>query len=85
MNIIEQTVEPKNGVIDIHVDVPAEWNGKRIKIRVILEEDEQNIPIVKPKSDLTRFGGKYAYLPESEKKRMIQELDNMRNEWERDI
>ncbi len=27
MNVIEQTVKLRNGAIDLHVDVPAEWEA----------------------------------------------------------
>jgi hypothetical protein len=86
MNIIEQTVEPKNGAVDthLHIATPPEWNGKRIKMRVIFEEQEST-PVVKPKIDLTQFGGKWAHLPLEERLAMQKKLDDMRNEWERPI
>ena len=80
MNTIEQIVEPKNGAIDLHVDVPAEWEGKRI--RVVFEEASV---IKRPKSDLTRFEGKFAYLPPQETDKLLNDLDAMRDEWNRSI
>ena len=84
MNVIEQTVEPKNGAIDLHVDVPAEWEGKRIRLRITFEE-EKDMSTVKPKSDLTRFEGKFAHLPDQEKDRILHDLDAIRNEWTSDF
>lgn len=84
MNTIERIVEPRNGVIDLHVDVPTEWEGKRIKVQMVVDET-QTVPVIKPKSDLTRFGGKYSDLPTLEKDRILQGLDDLRNEWARDI
>ncbi len=82
MNTIEQTVEPKNGAIDLHVNVPAEWEGKRIRMRITLEEEE-GLSMAKPKSDLTRFESKYAHLPETQKDSILDSLDAMRDEWTR--
>ncbi|RIV22158.1 hypothetical protein DYU11_14040 [Fibrisoma montanum] len=85
MNIIEKTVEPKNGAIDLHFDVPAEWNGKQIKLRIIFEEDTGGLVDKDTKPDLTRFRGKWAHLPLEERLEMQKQLDDMRNEWERPI
>ena len=82
MNIIEQTVEPKNGAIDLHVDVPAEWEGYVLKVTVERTEAKSE----KPKgTGLSRFRGKWAHLPLEERLKMQRELDDMRNEWERPI
>ena len=79
MNTIEQTVEPKNGAIDLHVSVPAEWEGYMLKVTV--ERTEARVD--KPKIDLTQFGGKWAHLPMEERLKMQQQLDDIRNEWDR--
>lgn len=82
MNVIEQTIEPKNGAIDFHIDVPQEWEGMKIKITL---EPAQEIT-KKPKgTGLSRFRGIWAHLPLEERLAMQKELDDMRNEWERDI
>jgi len=82
MNSIEQTVEPKNGAIDLHVDVPTEWEGYVLKVTV----ERTEAKIEKPKgSGLSRFRAKWANLPLEQRLAMQKELDNMRNEWERPI
>ena len=81
MNVIEKTIEPKNGAIDFHLDVPQEWEGKKIKIT--LEPAQEGAETTK--NDLTQFRGKWAHLPLDERLAMQKELDNMRSEWERPI
>ena len=81
MNVIQQTIEPKDGVIDFHLDVPHEWEGKKIKIT--LEPTQESVE--KSKHNLTRFRGKWAHLPLEQRLAMQKQLDDMRNEWERPI
>jgi hypothetical protein len=82
MNIIEQTVEPKNGAIDLHLNVPADWENYVLKVTV--ERTEARIEI-SSKAGLSRFRGKWSHLPLEERLAMQKELDDMRNEWERPI
>jgi len=82
MNTIERTVEPKNGAIDLHVDVPEEWVGYVVK--VTLERTEAKIN--EPKgTGLSRFAGKWLHLPLEQRLAMQKELDDLRNEWDRPI
>jgi hypothetical protein len=83
MNIIEQTVEPKNGAIDLHILLPEGWDEWNIKAVVVYEKTD--VLAHKPKIDLTKLVGKYSHLSEEDKSQMLTELDNLRNEWERDI
>ena len=82
MNVIEQTIEPKNGAIDLHVEVPAEWEGYVLKVTV--ERTEAKVDKAK-KTGMSRFRGKWAHLPLEERLNMQKELDKMRDEWERPI
>ena len=82
MNVIKQTIEPKNGAIDFHLEIPQEWEGMKIKVTL---EPAQEI-IERPKgTGLSRFRGKWAHLPLEKRQSMQKELDDMRNEWERNI
>ncbi|GAB4034452.1 hypothetical protein [Spirosoma gilvum] len=82
MNVIEQTVEPKNGAVDLHVDVPSDWEGYVLKVTV----ERTEAKIEKPKGPgLSRFGKKWAHLPLEQRLALQKELDAMRNEWERPI
>lgn len=84
MNVIEQHVELTDDVLT--VAIPVDWKGKGATLKLILDEEEVDpVPIVKPKIDLTQFGGKWAHLPLEQRLAMQKELDDMRNEWERDI
>ena len=80
MNVIEQTVEPKNGAV--HVDVPAEWEGYVLKVTIERTEAKAE----KPKgTGLSRFRGKWAHLTPEQHEALDQQLTDMRNEWERPI
>ncbi len=82
MNVIEQIVEPKNGAIDVHIDIPTDWENYVLKVTVERTEAQ----IEKPKdTGLSRFRGKWAHLPLEERLDMQKQLDDMRNEWERPI
>lgn len=82
MNVIEQTIEPKNGAIDFHIDVPQEWEGMKIKITL---EPAQEIT-EKPKgTGLSRFRGIFKDMSPEEKADMDKQLTELRNEWERPI
>ena len=84
MSIIEQHVELTEDTITVLV--PTEWKGKGATLTLTLDEEkEEVVPVVKPKIDLTQFGGKFAHLSGEETDRMLDDLDKMRNEWERDI
>jgi len=84
MNVIEQHVELTEDVLTI--PVLAEWRGKGATLKLTLDNQKaEPVPVVKPKTDLTRFGSKFADLPTEEIDRMLTELDAMRNEWGRDI
>ena len=84
MTTIEQHVELTDDVLT--VPIPAEWRGKGATFKLILDEDEvAPVPVIKPKIDLTQFGGKFAHLPEQTIDRILGELDAMRDEWKRDI
>lgn len=82
MNTIEQTIEPKNGAVDLHVDVPAEWEGYLLKVTIERTETKADAP---EGTGLSRFRGKWAHLPLEQRLAMQKELDDMRNEWERPI
>ena len=82
MSTIEQTVEPKNGVVDLHVDVPADWEGYVLKVTV----ERTEIKVEKPeRTGMTRFRGKWAHLPLEQRLAMQKQLDDIRNEWDRPI
>ncbi|GAA4412310.1 hypothetical protein GCM10023187_39240 [Nibrella viscosa] len=82
MNSIEQIAEPKNGVLDIHVETPADWNGKKVRIRVELEEESaQN----KAGTGLSRLRGQLRHLSAEQKTDMDRQLRELRDEWERPI
>ncbi|MBO0932766.1 hypothetical protein [Fibrella aquatilis] len=83
MNVIEQHVELTDDTLT--VPIPADWRGKGATLKLILDEEVEPVPVLKPKIDLTQFGGKFAYLSSEATDRMLGDLDNMRNEWERDI
>ena len=83
MNVIEQHVELTEDTLT--VAIPAEWKGKGATLKLVLDENVGPLPVVKPKIDLTQFGGKWAHLPQEEQLRLQKQLDDMRNEWERDI
>ena len=82
MNVIEQTVEPKNGAIDLHVDVPADWEGYVLKVTVERTEAKVEKPT---KTGMSRFRGKWAHLPIEERIAMQKQVDDLRSEWERPI
>lgn len=82
MNIIEQTIEPKNGAIDFHAAIPAEWENYVLKVTI----ERTEAKIEQPKgTGMSRFRGKWGHLPLEERLAMQKELDDMRNEWERPI
>lgn len=84
MNVIEQHVELTDDTLT--VAIPAEWKGKGATLKLVLDEEGvESIPVVKPKIDLTQFGGKWAHLPLEERLAMQKDLDDMRNEWDRPI
>lgn len=84
MNVIEQHVELTEDVLT--VPIPADWKGKGATLKLVLDEESvEPVPIVKPKIDLTQFGGKWAHIPLEERLRMQKDLDDMRNEWKRPI
>ncbi len=82
MNVIEQTIEPKNGAIDLHMDIPGEWEGYVLKVTVERTEAKAE----KPKgTGMSRFRGILKDMSPEEKADMDKQLTELRNEWERDI
>ncbi|MBC7568281.1 MAG: hypothetical protein H7319_00920 [Spirosoma sp.] len=81
MNVIEQTIEPKNGAIDLHVDVPAEWEGYVLKVTVERTEAKVETP---KKTNMSRFRGMFNDMSAEEKADMDQQLTQLRSEWDRD-
>jgi hypothetical protein len=79
MNIIEQTVEPKNGAIDLHLDVPTDWEGYVLKVTVERTEAKIDIP---GRTGMSRFWGIWKDMSLEQRLAMQKELDDMRNEWE---
>jgi hypothetical protein len=76
MNALRQFVESKNGMIQIQV--PDEMKNTT-HFEVIILPEERETP--KKKLNISSLAGKFKHI--SDKK--MKELDNMRNEWERDI
>lgn len=84
MNIIEQTVEPKNGAIDLHIPLPEGWDEWGIKVVVVYEKTD--VPIQKSTgTGLSKYRSALGHLPLVERLAMQKELDDMRDEWERPI
>ena len=84
MNVIEQHVELTEDTLT--VTIPADWKGRRATLKLVLDEESvEPVPIVKPKTDLTRFRGKWAHLTPEQHEALDQQLTDMRNEWERPI
>ncbi len=81
MNVIEQTIEPKNGAIDLHVDIPAEWEGYVLKVTVERTEAKAETP---KKTNMSRFRGMFNDMSAEEKADMDQQLTQLRSEWDRD-
>ncbi|RYF71697.1 MAG: hypothetical protein EOO39_13490 [Cytophagaceae bacterium] len=80
MNVIEQTVEPKDGAV--HVDVPAEWEGYVLKVTIERTEAKAE----KPKgTGMSRFRGIFKDMSSEERADMDRQLTELRNEWERPI
>jgi hypothetical protein len=82
MNIIEQTIEPKNGAVDFHAEIPAEWEGYVLKITVERTEAKVETP---KKTGMSRFRGILKNMTPEQHNEMDRQLIELRNEWERDI
>lgn len=80
MNVIKQTVEPKNGAV--HVDVPAEWEGYVLKVTVERTEAKVEKPM---NTGMSRFRGILKDMSNEEHEDMDRQLTELRNEWERPI
>ena len=84
MSIIEQTVEARNGAIDLHIPVPDSLDGYLVKAVIMYEKAD--VPDEKPKgTGLSKHRGAMAHLPLEQRLDMQKQLDDMRNEWERPI
>ncbi|MEZ0486010.1 hypothetical protein [Fibrella aquatica] len=83
MNVIEQTVEPKNGAIDLHIPVPEGWEDWTVKAVIIFEKTD--VPVKKQGTGLGKHKGAFAHLPLEQRLEMQKQLDDMRNEWERPV
>ncbi len=82
MNTIEQTVEAKNGAVDLHVDIPTEWEGYVLKITV--ERTESRIE-KREVVGMSRFRGALRHLTPEQHVDIDRQLNELRNEWERPI
>ncbi|MEZ0540640.1 hypothetical protein [Fibrella arboris] len=47
MNVIEQTVEPKNGAIDLHIPVPE--GGEDCAVKAVIIFEKTDVPVSKNK------------------------------------
>jgi hypothetical protein len=82
MNVIEQTVEPKNGAIDFHAAIPAEWENYVLKVTI----ERTEAKIEQPKgTGMSRFRGILKNMTPEQHEDMDRQLAELRNEWERDM
>jgi hypothetical protein len=82
MNALRQFVKPQNGII--RIPVPEDMKGAtRFEVLIIPDEikEAESSLTTKKKFDFKSLAGKFKDIPHKK----LAELDEMRNEWERDI
>lgn len=81
MNAHKEIVKPRKGIL--RIEIPEEMrNAQAIEVFMVVA-DLKPIAKSKDKIDLSKLAGKYKDLPN--KKDLLEQLDDLRNEWERPI
>jgi hypothetical protein len=81
MNALRQFLRPQNGIIQIIVPEDMR-SATRFEVLIIPDEiKEAETSQTTKKFDFKSLAGKFKDIPDKK----LEELDEMRNEWERDI
>jgi hypothetical protein len=83
MNALRQIIKPKGRFISLELPEEFESNSE---VEVIVLPSEKTPQKINKKSNILALQkGLFANIDILKKQKMLSELDNLRNEWERDI